>query len=87
MKKTAKISFGLLGLLGGLILLGTAGASDLGDISISQAGLQVIGGFVCLLLSRMGYKRTKQLRQKEVVRMRVRGVAFIEATKQYGETA
>lgn len=60
MKKFLQVTFGLIMLLGLIIMIGTAGASDTGYITFDHASLQACIGVALLGLGGIGLKVTNR---------------------------
>ena len=46
--------FAILGVIGFVFLLGTAGASDLGSITVRQLATRLVIGLICILVAVVG---------------------------------
>lgn len=46
--------FAVLGIIGFIFLLGTAGASDLGTITVRQLATRLVVGLICILIAVIG---------------------------------
>lgn len=46
----------ILGTVGFIFLLGTAGASDLGNITLLQLATRLVAGMLCIIIAVLGQK-------------------------------